>query len=339
MKICQILLSNGDGGLEKHVRELSLQLLSAGHELSVLGHRDFLKTLPAGIERYPVAANCGRLNPILNLHILSLLRQIQADIVHAQASKAVSVLSHVQRFIPSLTVGTVHNIKRRTRCYQQLDHVIAVSHQLSQAFGRDKCSVVYNGIELQSSEGSDLLAEFKLPVGKPTLLAVGRLVEAKGFDMLLNAVNGLDLNLLIVGNGPEQGALQQQAAQLDPATQVRLLGQRQDILALMMAADGVLISSRREGFSYVFGEALLSGCRVLATDVPVANEMLPADLITPVDDTAGFRQKLSHLLANREQWSDLMQAPFARARQTLTIQAMGQQTIAAYQQLLSQRPC
>lgn len=339
MKICQTLLSNGDGGLEKHVRDLSIQLLLAGHQVSVIGHHDFLKTLPAGIQRYAVSANAGRLNPLLNLQILSLLRQIKADIVHAQASKAVSVLNHIRFFVPSITIGTLHNIKRSTRAYQKLDHVIAVSRQLAEPFTDNKCSVVYNGIAIETVKPRDLPTEFGLPADKPIMVAVGRLVKAKGFDMLLDAVNGLDISLLIIGDGPDKVALQQQIDTLDPLTGVRLLGQRNDVATLIAAADGVLISSRREGFSYVFSEAVLSGCRVLATDVPVANEVLPAELISPIDSANDFRQRLVSLLASKEQWSALMQSPLTIARQTMTLEAMSEKTLATYQQLLAKRTC
>jgi hypothetical protein len=40
MKICQVLASQGEGGLEKHGRELVGQLAEAGHEMLVFGDAD-----------------------------------------------------------------------------------------------------------------------------------------------------------------------------------------------------------------------------------------------------------------------------------------------------------
>lgn len=340
MRICQLLLSQGNGGLEKHVRELSAQLQAEGHDVAVIADKTFLATLPAGIARFAVPAGFGRLNPLLNLLVLGRVRQFQPDIIHAQANKAASVLSHLRFAVSAVTVGTLHNIKRHTRAFEKLDHVITVSRQLAQPFPEQHRSVIYNGIDQTTAvEAPDLHAVFNLQPNLPVLLAVGRLVKAKGFDMLLDAIDGLAINLLLVGDGPERQSLQQRIKRLKAVTCVKLLGQRHDVPALMAAADGTLISSRREGFSYVFSEAVLNGCPVLSTDVPVANEVLPADLLVPVDDPVYFRAKLMGLLANPDQWSVLMHGPCQLASQTMTLKAMSHHTLDTYSRLMQQRPC
>lgn len=335
MKICQLLLSQGEGGLEKHVRELSIQLADHGHTIAVVADKKFLSDLPAGIERHPIPAGLGRRNPLLQLSIRKTLHQLKADIVHAQANKAAFVLSRLAASLPAVTVGTVHNIKRDTGSFTQLDHVITVSHGLAERFNHAKTSVIYNGIASAVAAPRDLYSEFDLIPGSPVLLAVGRLVPAKGFDMLLEAVNGLNINLVLIGDGPEMKRLQKQVRHLSPDTRVCLPGHRADASSLMASADAVLISSRREGFSYVLSEALLSGCRVLSTDVPVANEVLPADLITPVENAYLFRERLVSLLASPSRWSALMTQPHERAQRGMTLEAMGQQTLATYKQLVA----
>lgn len=337
MKICQLLLSQGDGGLEKHVRDLSILLAESGHTISVVADKSFLSSLPAGIEHYPIPVRLGRRNPLLQLLIRNTLRRINADIIHAQANKAAYVLSSVSPALNGITVGTVHNIKRDIRSFTQLDHVITVSHGLAQRFNQSTTSVIYNGIATPAVSRLNLYEEFALMHDAPVLLAVGRLVPAKGFDMLLDAINGLKLNLVIVGDGPERHSLQQQLTQLSPMTRVCLAGQRSDVTSLMAAADAVLISSRREGFSYVLSEALLTGCRVLATDVPVANEVLPADLITPIESAYLFRERLVSLLASPSRWSSLMLKPYELAQGGMTLSAMAQRTLTTYNNLVASR--
>jgi glycosyltransferase involved in cell wall biosynthesis len=339
MKVAQLLLSHGNGGLEKHVRELSVELFKAGHEVAVIGHQQFLTGLPAGISRYPVATGLSRLNPLLHLSVLRALRQFQPLLIHAQANKAASVLSHLQHFLPAATVGTLHNIKRRTRAFQRLNHVITVSQQLAAPFAPGRHSVIYNGTANALVPPCDLYRQFQLPADKPVLIAAGRLVSAKGFDMLLDAVDGLPLTLLLVGDGPAHDCLSSRISQMASTTEVRLLGHRTDLATLMAAADGVLISSRREGFSYVFSEALMLGCRILSTDVPVANEVLPAELLVDVDDAPAFRKKLSDLLALPDSWSALMSAPRHQALSVMSLEAMRDQTLATYHALLARQPC
>ena len=134
--------------------------------------------------------------------------------------------------------------------------------------------------------------------------------------------------------GPEREGLQQKIEKLSPPAQCRLLGQRTDILTLIASSDAVVISSRREGFSYVFNEAVLTGSRILATDVPVANEVLPASLITAIADPQAFRTRLISLLDNMDDWSDLMQQPRKIAAEMMTLTGMSKRTVTVYQHIL-----
>lgn len=334
MRVCQLLLSRGQGGLEKHVRELAIQLNADGHEVVVVADRHFLITLPAGIERHAIPTHLSRFNPFLLLATLTVLRRINADIIHAQANKAATVLSSLKPWIKAKTIGTLHNIKRQLEPYKKLDHIITVSQHLANGFDKN-VSVVYNGISEIHTHSRDIRQEFGLSPHLPVLCAVGRLVEAKGFDMLLEAINDLSVSLLIIGEGPQRHMLETMIKKLPANTQCRLLGQRDDVTSLMAASDAVLITSRREGFSYVFNEAVLSSSRVLATDVPVANEVLPKALITPIADAKAFRTRLQALLADLLHWSALMQTPQRVASQSMTLKAMSKNTVHVYQSVIS----
>ena len=331
MRICQVIASFGEGGLEKHVRELTQQMLASGHDVTVLGDKRFLATLPGHVVRVPVRFHLSRHHPLLWLELLIKLRACRCDVIHAQANKAASLVALLRRWLPAPTIGTLHNVKRDLRSFRKLDHVITVSRQLARPFPADQVSVVYNGVDQPDFERLDLKAMYDLPAHLPVLCAVGRLVAAKGFDVLLEAIDGLPVSLVIAGEGPDRERLQQRVDHLSPVTHVRLLGHKSNIPSLLASADAVVISSRREGFSYVFNEALFCGAKIVSTDVPVANEVLPAELIVPIGDAAALREKLLSLLGNRDGWDGLMQAPRQFASEHMTQQIMGSRTLAAYE--------
>ena len=333
MKICQVVAGFGEGGLEKHVRELTQQLLGAGHEVVVFGDRRFVSTLPTHTTTVPVRFHLNRYNPFLLLELLTKLRACNCDVIHAQANKAAGMIALLKPWLCCPTLGTLHNIKRDVRAFHKLDHVITVSKQLAQPFAADQVSVIYNGIDLPAMSPIDLRAAYALPNNLPVLCAVGRLVPAKGFDVLLEAIDGLAVSLLIAGEGANRGALQQRIDGLSSLTHVRLLGHQHNAPALMASSDGVVIASRREGFSYVCAEALLGGARILATDVPVANEILPADLIVPTDDAAALRKELQALLSDTAHWDRLMLTPRQHAMATMSLHTMGERTLALYKTL------
>jgi glycosyltransferase involved in cell wall biosynthesis len=106
------------------------------------------------------------------------------------------------------------------------------------------------------------------------LIAVGRLVSDKGFDLLIDALSllakeGISPRLSIVGEGPEQSRLAEQAARLGVAPQVTFHGRREgaDLRKLLCAHSILVIPSRwPEPFGIVVGEGLACGCLPIGSD-------------------------------------------------------------------------
>jgi glycosyltransferase involved in cell wall biosynthesis len=338
MFICQIVASRGNGGLEKHVRELTSCLAEKGHRVFVIADRQFIKTLPAGVEHKAINMRMSRYNPWLLLQLFFIFKKNKFDIVHAQADKAASVVSFVNKLLKISAVATVHNIKKRYRVYDGFDNVISVSKfigsQLTNANANVHVHVVYNGIQPPSNVDVDLKSTFNLP-NKPVICAVGRLVHAKGFDLLIKAVDGLNVNLVIAGTGPQHAVLQQSIAKLHADTHVLLLGHQTDITPIMRGADCVVIASRREGFSYVLNEALLCEKRILSTDVPVANEVLCKDLIVPTENVEALRAKIVELLDNVSYWDQCMEKAYAFSKNKMTLPLMTENIISIYKNILN----
>jgi glycosyltransferase involved in cell wall biosynthesis len=111
------------------------------------------------------------------------------------------------------------------------------------------------------------------PRGASTrVVSVGRLVEVKGYDLLVEAVArlvaaGTDVELEIIGVGPNGPALGERIAALGLAERVRLRGSlaRGDLPGVLAAADLFASPSRREGFGVAIVEALATGLPVVAT--------------------------------------------------------------------------
>jgi glycosyltransferase involved in cell wall biosynthesis len=109
-----------------------------------------------------------------------------------------------------------------------------------------------------------------VPAGRPLVLAVGRLAAQKGFATLLEAAAAWqDLRppplLAIAGEGPLAGDLRARAAPLGDA--VRFLGQRDDVPALLAAAQVFVLPSLWEGQPLVLQRALRAGAAIVATRV------------------------------------------------------------------------
>jgi glycosyltransferase involved in cell wall biosynthesis len=103
-----------------------------------------------------------------------------------------------------------------------------------------------------------------------TLAAAGRLTRQKALGDAFAAVARVDgVSLVVAGDGPERGALEQRAAELGLDGRVRFVGPlaRNEVLTLFRAADAALLSSAWENLPHSVVEALAVGTPVVATAV------------------------------------------------------------------------
>ncbi len=139
------------------------------------------------------------------------------------------------------------------------------------ALAPGRAVVVPNGVDRAEPAG-----EIRLP--ERYLLAVGRLVRTKGFDLLLEAfaAAGLpDVALVIGGDGPERGALAARARELGVPLHLPGRLDRGAVVAAMAGALAVVVPSRVEAFGIVVLEGWRSGAPLVVT-----SRGGPADLVT-----------------------------------------------------------
>jgi glycosyltransferase involved in cell wall biosynthesis len=139
------------------------------------------------------------------------------------------------------------------------------------------------------------------PRTSKTVLAVGRLVHAKGFDVLLNAwalvVQRIpDWKLMIVGEGQERSALEALRDQLGLRTNVALPGAFSDITKAYAQASIFCLSSRYEGFGLVLIEAMAFGLPIVSTACETGPRELLEDKRDAVMVAINDHQALAHAL-------------------------------------------
>jgi glycosyltransferase involved in cell wall biosynthesis len=139
----------------------------------------------------------------------------------------------------------------------------------------------------------------------PVILAVGRLGQVKGFDVLIRAFArlraGRPLRLVILGEGRLRASLEQLAASLGVADAVALPGFEPNPYPYVARAALFVLSSRREGSPNALTEALALGTPVVATDCPSGpREVLDGGRVAPlvpVDDEAALAEAMAQVLA------------------------------------------
>ena len=135
--------------------------------------------------------------------------------------------------------------------------------------------------------------------GVRVLGAVGRLVDSKGFDYLLDAFaqaarQQADLRLVILGEGGLRSQLQARIQALDLAQKVSMPGHCVGLEKLYRAFDWLLIPSHSEGLGLVLQEAVMADVPVLCSELPVFREQLgSAGYYAPAGDVGAWSNAIA----------------------------------------------
>ena len=182
---------------------------------------------------------------------------------------------------------------------------LAVKVDAQSGTGGRNARAIYNPIDIETVQAlaRDRLAH---PPERPFIVTAGRLVRQKGYDILIEAfakcraARGMDL--VILGQGPLEGALRTQAVALGVGDRVKFPGFQLNPWAWFARARLFVLSSRWEGFGNVVAEALACGVPTLVTDCDFGpREQVEHGLsgwITPSEDAAAMSAALDTLLNN-----------------------------------------
>jgi glycosyltransferase involved in cell wall biosynthesis len=158
----------------------------------------------------------------------------------------------------------------------------------------------------RAAEGPDREA-LGVPPEATLVLQAARFTPPKGQRSTLRAVAALrerfgDVRVLFAGAGPEEDSVKAMAAEMG-AEWATFLGSRDDVPALLRAADLAVLPSDAEALPMSLLEAMALGTPVVATDVgdvPWLLEAVGGGICVPVADEAAFTAACGRLLADGE---------------------------------------
>ncbi|MEO8926254.1 MAG: glycosyltransferase [Caulobacteraceae bacterium] len=161
------------------------------------------------------------------------------------------------------------------RMYRSADRLLAVSQDLASMIERrlaipaGHTHVIYNPIDVAEIVRSAAMPLAEIP-SRPFIVAAGRLTRQKGHDLLIEAFAASpaarEIDLVILGEGPLEGALRSRAVALGVGERVRFPGFQANPWAWFSRARLFVLPSRWEGFGNVVAEALACGVPVLVAD-------------------------------------------------------------------------
>jgi rhamnosyl/mannosyltransferase len=314
------------GGIEQVIRQLCVGTTRLGVTNTVLSlsrQRDLAPITVDGHSVVRMPLNFEIASNACSWQALGALARMaqEADVVHYHFPWPFMDLAHFMARVNKPTVVSYHSDivrqKRWLRLYQPLkfrfldsvDAIVAASPNYLDSSSvleryRDKTRVITYGLDKSTYPAVEpcRLAHWRAKVGPKFFLFVGVLRYYKGLHILLEAARGLDYPIVIVGTGPEEGALKEQAARLG-LKHVMFTGalDEADKAALLTLSHALAFPSHLR--SEAFGISLLEGAMYgkpmisceIGTGTTYINKAGETGLVVPPSDPSALRAAMQTL--------------------------------------------
>ena len=254
--------------------------------------------------------------PPLCACVKDAIKRIKPDVIHTRLSQAALIGGYWGEKLGIPVLCTVDKYPK-AKYYRYATHLAAcssdvASHMISLGFDENKVTVVSNPIDASRYERpKDYVPEMRkksgTPEETPVILAAGRFVDWKGFDVLIKACADLakffDFRLWLAGDGDERKTLEDMASSLAVKDIATFWGFIEDVRPLMWEADlFVLPSKTPEPFGIVALEAMACGLPLVATKAGGVLDFVdeacgwlvkpndPSDLTAAIKDALSFEE-------------------------------------------------
>lgn len=342
MRVLQVMSGAERGGAETFFVDLVGALHRAGLEQRVA-----MRNNEARVQEL----RCLGLNPVelpfrpwldfKTQHALQRqIEEFRPHIVQTWMSRA-STACPKGNFIHVGWLGGYYNIKYFRKC-QELVGVTQdlVEHVMKSGWPREHSHYLPT---LSTNAPAPPLrrSDFQTPDGIPLILALGRLHEVKGFDVLLDAMSQIpEVYLWLAGEGHLRSQLEEQTRKLGLTSRVRFLGWRTDRAALFASCDMCVMPSREEPFGTVMIEAWAYRRPIIAAAAKGPSALIKHGengLLIPIDDAPALAAAIKQVINNRNFSQHIVNAGYATYETTYTEAKIVEQYLDFYQTLIKKK--
>jgi glycosyltransferase involved in cell wall biosynthesis len=327
MRILFLSTSMGMGGADSQILVAAQDLQARGHEILIVSLTPLgpmgLRARTSGIATESLDMRRGIPDPRGLARLMRIARVWQPSVLHSHMVHANLMARALQLVAPvPALVSTIHNIYEGNALLMAgyrltnglVDRMTIISQAAAERFIRERIipadllRVVPNGVDpdlyRQPAEVRDGLRRALELGGEFVWLAVGRFETAKDYPNMLRAFAGVrerhpEAVLLLAGRGALQGETESLARELAVGPAVRFLGVRDDVAALVSAADGYLMSSAWEGMPMVLLEAAAGGLPIVTTRVGGTAEVVldgESGYLAPPGDSPALASAMLRLM-------------------------------------------
>jgi len=218
---------------------------------------------------------------------------------------------------------------------QTADRVICVHESVSHYAkdkGAKKIDIIYNRVNLKRFS---LHAEKTIKFEKPTIIYVARLAKSKNHEVLIKAIENLDVILLLIGNGPNLQNLKKLISSLHIENKVKIFQSipNSEIHKYYASADIFAAPVKDKGVGITFLEAMASGLPTIIRKVKDETEEVENAAYMVKNDSNSFRDAIKEILSDKTLREKLQKQSLQMAKQ-MDGEIMEQKEADLYRELL-----
>lgn len=354
------------GGGESHVLDLVASLDKTAFEPIVLSFTD--GPMITALEKLGVPAYVIASEKAFDISVWKKVRKFieeqHIDIVHVHGTRANTNVLWAARNLGLPVVYTIHGwsfhdglhpLTRRLRVAAekfitrktQVNICVSESNRQTgiKAFNGFSGVVVRNGVNLQKFNPDaaypDVRGAYGIPADKLLLCYIARMTYQKDPVSMIHAFAAAlksrpELHLLMIGDGELKEAAVQAAKELQVENHVTFDGFRQDVPAVLNAADIYCLPSLWEGFPIGVLEAMAMGKAVIASDVDGTREAVKDGengLLVPAENSTALAMAIVKLATDGALRQSLQQNAKAAIVEHFNVTGMTEKISAVYRQL------
>ena len=288
INLIHLITGLGCGGAEKMVYQLCKYSDKTQFDISVVSIDDTdyffsklkklqIKVLKLGLKKNPFIF----LNGILSLN--KFIRKYKIQIIHAHLFHAMVMACIMKALNPKIKILWTSHSSRMISIFRSIiayfsrllrTRDVILQPHLQSWVNTPIVSVIPNGVELPFE--TKLLPKFDMF----TFISVGSLSNIKNHIFLIDLfskINSFNFKILIIGSGPEEKMLQDRINKFGLSERIELLGQRDDVFALMAQSHCFLLPSLREGLPLAILESGYAKLPIIASSIKSLQNLISKD--------------------------------------------------------------
>ncbi len=324
IKVIQLVLDLGTGGVEKFVVDLALNLDKEKYDVTVVSlvsrkNSIFENILEkSGIKVVYLDMSMKHFDYSVIGKVNRLIKKEKPHVLHIHTYIMKAALFSILFNDIKVKIHTVHvpaqvEIKQCSKIVLKLAYKlgkvmpVAVSENvksgIESCFKIEDVKLIYNGIDFKRFKA----AKEKKDKESIKFINVARFMPEKNHEMLVKAFAKVcekysNVKLFLVGKGRLQEKIKNFVKELNIEDKVEFLGLREDIPELLNKSDIFLLTSDYEGFGLVLAEAMCCKVPVISTNAGAVSELVKDKengILVPKGDIDAFAKSMIYLIENK----------------------------------------